>query len=172
MLDLCNFKQKYAFDCTVASIFTVLKYYRIDLPAYDDLVKMSNCHRNHGTDVPTTIQMLERFGLRPEWKEFASTDDLYNWYKMDVPTLVSWFSPAPGPHTSIVSCVGEKNITLLDPATGKNRTMPLSVFRTVWFVLDPTVGARAAKSTPRKYVLWREAIAVFSPSHERRKKRR
>jgi predicted double-glycine peptidase len=169
MLDLLRFRQKYAYDCTVASIWTVLKYYCLyPLPKYDDLVKASKSLPEKGTAPKVAMSLLQQFGLKPEYYEFASVDDLQKWYTLEIPTLVSWFSPAPGPHTSVVSCVGPLNITLMDPGIGRSRTMSLSMFQDLWFIVDPSVAERAARRSLKQCVSFREAIVPWPTTSKRR----
>ena len=164
MIELKAFRQKYDFDCGPACARMVLNYYG-KTERYEEIIKGCGCSRKQkdGADGDGIASYLTKRGIASEYRMYVDYDDLKNYVHLGYPVIVSWFSPSPGPHWSVVVACGDNRIVLQDPAIGRKRYMTVEDFMMVWFMVDTNVDKKALNENIEAYVNIRDMIFPTEP---------
>lgn len=130
MIKLKPFQQS-AGLCGPASLKIVLDYYGV-AASEAEIAKIALSGKEKGTGKEGLIKAARHFGFKVVAKENSSLTDLKYYIHKKIPVIVDWFLEDDG-HYSVAADINNKKITLMDPAIGRTRLLPLDKFYRIWF---------------------------------------
>jgi ABC-type bacteriocin/lantibiotic exporter with double-glycine peptidase domain len=157
---LKSFTQKTSTDCGPACVKMVLNYYKIKYN-YREILKGTKCTEDEGISGRTLAKFLRSKGIKSEYREYVTYDQVKEMVDNGHPVIVAWFSPTPGNHWSVMTYAGKNKITLQDPTTGKKRHMTVEEFDRVWFSVGIADTREELKKNPCLYLSCREVVTAI-----------
>lgn len=131
-------EQKSEYDCGVASLWCVLKYYGIQV-AYDELTNLLKTSPLHGTSVKRFIKVCKDFDLKCDYfRNDISRIKKYIRKEIPIVCLIQnrketyWYNTWEHGHYVVIIGYARKRLYFFDPATGGVEMISIKKFKKQW----------------------------------------
>lgn len=151
MLNIRPYEQSAGGYCGPACLKMVLGYFGIR-KSERALIALTGATSKDGVGAAGLLKAAKALGFTGFMKDSATFVDIRNYVlRKKIPIIVDWFSEDEG-HYSVIMDINEGRIVFADPEFGRRRTMPLAVFRRVWFDYVPNVPKKKSDFVIRRMV--------------------
>ncbi len=134
-IKLAHLKQEKDYTCLPATIRIVLKHFKVNI-AEGLIAKVSNTSKR-GTNLEEAAESVEAFGFKAIELEEASLAELVEFLDKNLPVIAvvdAEYLPYGkiGLHAIVVNGIEGNRISFIDPALGKEFSLPLLAFFKAW----------------------------------------
>ena len=141
ILNLPMREQKYDFDCSVATAWSILKYYKIKID-YNTLLKASKVCPVNGLQPLKLVNLLKKFGVESNLIEHKTIRFLKSQINKDKPIVIlgqarkdynkSWADTWSHGHYGVVFGYDDYRMFIYDPSIGGVRTLTNDQLNARW----------------------------------------
>lgn len=131
-------EQKSDYDCGVASLWCVLKYYGIQIK-YDELAILLKATPIHGTSVKRFIKVCKCFDLKCDYFH-SDISRIKKYILKEIPIVcliqnqkeLSWYNTWEHGHYVVLIGYARQRLYFFDPATGGIEMISIKKFKKQW----------------------------------------
>lgn len=125
-------KQKYDWDCGVATTQMILKYYNIKI-SYEKLIQKLNANKDKGTEPNNIIKILNHYKLKTYYNDNNKLNDLKIFQNKNALCIISYyFYDYKVDHYAILKQIKNNFVYLNDPWYGDNHKININKFNYIW----------------------------------------
>lgn len=156
MLRVPKYTQSLEGYCGPACLRMILGYFGLH-KSEADIGKLCGTSIAAGTPGEALVKGAKKLGFHGLIKDWADFADIGAYVKKKkVPVMVDWFSVDDG-HYSVVVDITAKDITIIDPETGKIRSFSRTIFKRIWFDFRGEYMTSKTKIYVRRMIaIWKE----------------
>lgn len=151
MLNIRPYEQSAGGYCGPACLKMVFGYFGVR-KSERAFTALTGATSKDGVGAAGLLRAARALGFTGFVKDSATFADMRNYVlRKKIPVIVDWFSEDEG-HYSVIMDINERRIVFADPEFGRRRTMPLAVFKRVWFDYVPNVPKKKSDFVIRRMV--------------------
>ncbi len=160
-----NIRQHYRYDCGAACLSSVASYYGIKASLAHIRI-LCGC-TPEGISIQGIIDGARKLGLNAKGYKSAEKD-IAPLAGISAPMIAHIANEEKYLHFVTVFDIGKRKLSIMDPATGKTRRMPLGEFTEKWtgYIIVAVPDGHTGKGTPSASPFFHHLLALFTSFHK------